>query len=690
MKFTLFLVSASLFGATFNCVSVGTGTANWSNPAAWGSCNSTYPNNGGGNVYTATIQTAVAMTLDVSPTVGVGGLAGTAAVTLSVAGSQLVFGSGQTLTLSGDLLNTYSSAGDLTDWVTATSGAGIVFDTTGGNRLVAPSGGYPNRFFRFDCSGGSACTITKTGANVASFTPPGWAGGLYLKNVTLTSLGSASVNAINWPSNGDYGNYVAVGNTFISCGLIGLNSSDGGTISTNTNAIHNYNRHTSTASTTPLSFGTYTSSHGTGTWEVVGNDFDKVVPNPAEGRDWKSITVEGNVFRGGLRLAANGRPMASFKGNLVRDPVQDPVFPSAAVEGNIFFFDYDTSNPHFFNTDQASSAITNNLFSMSGTDITGDCILPNGSAAGAVYTLTGNIVEPNRAWDSSCDLVTDFGSLPNARWVVDHNVKFGDSQAIIDTETSTQNLVAGSIQSFRSNMAQGTVTPGAAKILETSNCAGTMVADVISITACSGSACGDYNSGIGMKINVPCANATNMNQAGGYIQKYSTTPNVGVHDIDSSDLAFAGYGNLRLLVTAPTVYFGMTATRGAWTVSTVYSAADTATDSQLTVYNGSTILYKCILSTSGIADAVTRPGTGSSWRTYWEFAVVSKIADLSIAGTTITDSWTGAVADYPSKAIALWAQPIPSNPQLWCSGHDGEAVGAKPFCMQGKALLGAM
>lgn len=58
---------------------------------------------------------------------------------------------------------------------------------------------------------------------------------------------------------------------------------------------------------------------------------------------------------------------------------------------------------------------------------------------------------------------------------------------------------------------------------------------------------------------------------------------------------------------------------------------------------------------------------------------------------TYTDGGYGASGDNVIEAMRKWLfhGAIPQNPQTWCAGHDGEAVGAAPFCAAGKAMLAA-
>jgi hypothetical protein len=97
-----------------------------------------------------------------------------------------------------------------------------------------------------------------------------------------------------------------------------------------------------------------------------------------------------------------------------------------------------------------------------------------------------------------------------------------------------------------------------------------------------------------------------------------------------------------------------------------------------------------VAHTSG---STTEPNVGASWRNDWQFASLTDIANATPAGTIITDGATGCAAGCTMiQALEGWVKRgfTPQNPALWCSGHDGEAVGAVPFCANGKVLLGTV
>jgi hypothetical protein len=179
--------------------------------------------------------------------------------------------------------------------------------------------------------------------------------------------------------------------------------------------------------------------------------------------------------------------------------------------------------------------------------------------------------------------------------------------------------------------------------------------------------------------NPSCSNCTN--QANGYAAKWTSTPG-------ASDFIAAPYfaDTTRNVATWDTAYLHTAAgtqwTSGLGTLAYGYIVSDP----QATVYGGATINYRCyVLAGCNTATTATEPNIGASWRTQWEFASLADIRTATAAGTL----YNGSTA---IQALEAWVKQgfTPQNPALWCSGHDGEAVGAVPFCAAGKLLLGTL
>jgi hypothetical protein len=138
-----------------------------------------------------------------------------------------------------------------------------------------------------------------------------------------------------------------------------------------------------------------------------------------------------------------------------------------------------------------------------------------------------------------------------------------------------------------------------------------------------------------------------------------------------------------------TKYLGH-ATGAAWATSTGYTVGQIVSDTHAGYYQSQPINFRCIVAhTSG---STTEPNVGASWHSDWEFASNYDLRMATAAGTTYTDGAIGCAGCTAIQALMKWVRRghVPQNPALWCAGHDGETIGAVPFCAAGKALIGAM
>jgi hypothetical protein len=145
----------------------------------------------------------------------------------------------------------------------------------------------------------------------------------------------------------------------------------------------------------------------------------------------------------------------------------------------------------------------------------------------------------------------------------------------------------------------------------------------------------------------------------------------------------------------------------AWSSSHgTYNVGDTVVNPISWFYGGLYVNYRCILAHSS-SDTTTEPGSarfyfhlggwvpsstrGENWRTYWEPTSLYQLRQGVAAQTTIADGAIGCVACSIIDALHNWVFVgyTPTNPALWCAGHDGETIGATPFCGKGKALVAA-
>jgi hypothetical protein len=193
----------------------------------------------------------------------------------------------------------------------------------------------------------------------------------------------------------------------------------------------------------------------------------------------------------------------------------------------------------------------------------------------------------------------------------------------------------------------------------------------------------DFNSADGhVSLTLTCGGCAN--QGKGYVGEWTATP--GTHDVSAAPY-FAD--QLRNVALWDTKYLG-NAPGTAWASGTAYSAGQVVSDSHAGYYGGATINFRCIAAhTSG---ASTEPNVGASWRTDWEWASLADLRTAIAAGTTYADGAIGCAGCTAIQALVKWVQRgfTPQNPALWCAGHDGETIGAVPFCANGKVLIGIL
>ena len=102
--------------------------------------------------------------------------------------------------------------------------------------------------------------------------------------------------------------------------------------------------------------------------------------------------------------------------------------------------------------------------------------------------------------------------------------------------------------------------------------------------------------------------------------------------------------------------------------STTYVVGDTVSQANSSYYGNATINYRCIAAhTSGLT---TKPGSGASWRTDWEFDSLYQIRN---------GIQTGGMASPLDLLNWVRAGFAPTNPNTNHAAHDGTTVGAVPY-----------
>lgn len=768
---------ACLGAAVYRCQSTGTGAANWSNPAAWTACNSTYPHNNGADTYTADIVTARNFTLDVSITLGESGAAGTAgAGTISAAASSTVTGTGTTFTtdfIPGDVFTTSQGIGYC--WTVQT----VTNDTT---LTIVPTTTFTNQTYTIrrhalwlksttaTIASASNVTLTLNGdANLSSSltmadgTTISLAGNAYrvyvgsgelnqqgtlivngtagnrssitsnasgylmgrayndaeLHYVDFSGLGSASQFSVAFnPNSGK--TFQVDHSTFSNSGSIGTVS--GGNIALSANMIFTNNRLMSLPSgvSTIYTFLSVACAVGspTGQRTITNNVFS--IPthnvNLSETINGTGYTVRENVLDVMGVSASSAGPLLDFGDNLF-------VVRNSDTTANWSFIGQggDTLHDLYFLNDEGPSqgnehqVMSNDTPSVTGTWTLTKYVFERSS------TLRYDIVHPGSPpsvtvtymWRNILALPNSGGKGPgrlrlrgNANDVINmKNVTglgdgpdpgSGNSGGLFETGSSYSGY-ANMITSVQNNLMWNATTwsgVGLMGFLATYSSAYT-TADLLAAGSVANNA--TYNATTG---NFYDASGANPTPALGYDRFRQTTKPTLATDINlgtGTNVAKQGprfADPTRNIATFDSAYLRNSAP--AWQDAHAYSVGDIVSNSDASFYGGSTINYRCVTSHTSAAGDATNGAPGSaaatSYRTNWEFASVSRIRDAVVAAARINDTAIGCVNCTYVSALSNWVRRgfVPQNPILWCSGNDGESIGAVPFCKAGKAMIGAI
>jgi hypothetical protein len=468
---------------------------------------------------------------------------------------------------------------------------------------------------------------------------------------------------------------------------------------------HDYNVHTAPTGAADISI-VGAAAVTTGVREVIGNVFASRFQNNVGA---SGITFTGNYFPNSWLINPGyATPWASFSGTFYRTrcATAEP-FTMGGMNNSYMYVDDDCDNVHWFGVFPGSSY--DGLVLDSGGDTGyGDAnVLMGGSGTSVSATHIVTTLAAS-GFSSGAPLITFlYGAANDGRWTANHNTieTNGNTDGAIDTETTEPG--AGQLVSFRSNLIWGLASvpagynPGGdmggsslgVKFLDSTGAGA--VADVVS------PANADYNDGWNLVPN--CSPYSYQNQANQYCAKFSTGPNtggltVGAHDLSQNANLVDMNRNLMLF----DYYYLGHQSYPAWQASHLYSVGDTVVNPISWFYGGLYVNYRCIVAHT--SDTTTEPGSarfyfhlggwipsstrGSNWRTYWEPASLYQLRQGVAAQTSITDGAIGCVACGIIDTLRAWVFTgyTPSNPALWCAGHDGETIGAVPFCGKGKAV----
>lgn len=405
MSVCCIVLTGMVYPATYNCTTSGTGASDWATAASWTSCNGTYPNNGGGDTYTANIGNRQFTIADgASYTIGTG--SGTA-LTLSNAAARL-YQNGN-LTVNADIsmtaagaryeINSVASQPVLTMISSATKNPVLKMWSGGGVFSVTGTAAFWVRIVGDNAAGGYS---QLDGLNVPDSAP--W----YFRYVSIEGMGDPTHAGFYRQANFD-SDYVRV----LNCGR-----SEAVVNATSAALVRHWDirpgANSPTGANTYLLYVTGTAAKTTGLREISGSTFYQSGRSSTVFVTPPGFTVSNNVFYTTTLFFGS----TSGTGQLVdRLLFVGPYELATSVSyiayngGNLFtncaFLSYatvpDTSNGHivrFADNDGASGA---NVWDGcvrdaggSGNDYVGDFLMTRGAVTvkNSIFTgLSGNIVD---------------------------------------------------------------------------------------------------------------------------------------------------------------------------------------------------------------------------------------------------------------------------------------------------------
>jgi hypothetical protein len=403
--------------------------------------------------------------------------------------------------------------------------------------------------------------------------------------------------------------------------------------------------------------------------------------------------------RGTCGAMVSAVAQANLFNHQVVSPGSIALQPGGNLTNSYYFLDITQDNPHWLVFPNTSVTVSGLIYD-DPDDVTADSGEMWQEQTGAnTEQFNNNILLPSKTGHGNSELSSATNTIPGASTLMQeyHNTWTGSSTAgAFAMQQVNEDGASVAVNALESNLAwsKGAAFPyckvgtvGTASM--TTNPVTTAdynYADANAIQAGNGSAsCSD---GV-------CTNGTCTNQGNSYLAKWTATP--GAHDVD---VLHPSVTSPNLADAARNLFFWDTnylhdALGTAWTSGTSYAVGQIVSDSHAGYYGGAPINFRCIANhTSG---STTEPLVGASWRTDWEAASLYDIRTAMAAnmgsGTTYTDWAIGCASGCTAiQALVGWVRKgfTPQAPALWCAGHDGEAVGAVPFCASGKILMGTL
>lgn len=650
--FLLWLTWLPLWATSYTTTSACGGPGcRWSGSDSWS------PPGVPGSGDTVSIGDGHTVTVDSDAAVGTSGANGTQAVNLNVSG-KLVIATGITLKVRGDVIYT-AGLYNYVDAIAMQPGAVFEFDSSQATDpmntkyVVGPSATYGFRALNASaCTAQSRCTIrSHTGGGNGYFSLRGftYGGPITARYTDFIRIGDASNPAITYQSHGYAGPYDIQHCTFTNCGQATTSNIS---LAAGTIFRHNYNVHSGTLAATVMTVRADLSTASSNDLrQIIGNVFDKV---------WGSSTfrinsfnLTDNYFGATYQVSTSGTSWSTFARNLLMGTGGPLSYAAGNVTDSYIAYNADQANPHnLMVNNNASVTISGNIFDQigAGSGDYGDMVLhpPANPSSPTSIVITNNIVLPDARGIGAGVLLTASGDQPNAIYTVRHNTGALETGfGLVDFESGT--MAAGILPYMQSNIAWAAEGQLAYQIADFTSPETTDVGTPSGI---------GYNSGYRL-------------QAVPYNATWSTPP--GGHDVNG-DPKFVDTS--RNLVTFDTAYLKNPA-GVAWSSGGSYSVGDIVSDPHAAYYGGALINYRCIQAHAGIT-ANSEPGSGSNWRTYWEFATLYRIRQAIAGQQLFTDRAIGADYDTVIMTLIKWVQAgfTPQNVALHGTGHDGGDIGA--------------
>src|SRR5580658_3413360 len=177
------LSPGAALAATFNCNWTTGASGTWTTAGDWSSCNSTDPNNGGGNIYNATISVGGSYTVTLATPVTLGTLTLDNGGATLANSSTLTTGDGVTLTAGTLQGGTYDTGGTTAVSVQSGTLSGVTLNGSLDLTSASSNAFIQNGLTVNQANGSAGGTINLTGSNATLYLAP-----------TTTSLNNVTIN----------------------------------------------------------------------------------------------------------------------------------------------------------------------------------------------------------------------------------------------------------------------------------------------------------------------------------------------------------------------------------------------------------------------------------------------------------------------------------------------------------------